>query len=252
MGANGLASPRDFETPVAAFDDDDDDDQVDEEEEEEINKDGGGGGSGGGRGHAHAHNLINNIIHITSHHHDASFTNSSESYSKPGKDFSVAAWWRVRRQRPYRYDLSKFCPMNAVAFDHPDPSIFTVLTCPGSVHSGGGPRPGAAVADFVVFPPRFNATSNTFRPPYYHRNCQTEFMGLISGQYEAKVDGGFLPGGASLHSCMTPHGPDAGTFERASAEGRATRRRSSGRAVTFMFEMVVQRRHRSRWRAVAG
>lgn len=145
--------------------------------------------------------------------------------------FNVVAWHG--NYVPYRYDLSKFCPMNAVSFDHPDPSIFTVLTCPGT-----GSRAGAAVADFVVFPPRINATTNTFRPPYYHRNSQTEFMGLISGQYEAKVDGGFLPGGASLHSCMTPHGPDAGTFERASAEGACDEATAIGSdALAFMFEM---------------
>ena len=45
--------------------------------------------------------------------------------------FNVVAWHG--NYTPYKYDLSKFCPMNAVAFDHPDPSIFTVLTCPSAI-----------------------------------------------------------------------------------------------------------------------
>lgn len=86
-----------------------------------------------------------------------------------------------------------------------DPSIFTVLTCPSE-------RPGVAVADFVIFPSRWTVAEHTFRPPYYHRNCMSEFMGLVRGVYEAKQEG-FLPGGGSLHSCMTPHGPDTTTFD---------------------------------------
>jgi len=87
---------------------------------------------------------------------------------------------------PFKYDLSRFCPMNAVAYDHPDPSIFTVLTVPSAT-------PGAAVADFVIFPPRWTVAEHTFKPPYYHRNCMNEFMGLIHGVYEGKQDG-FAPG----------------------------------------------------------
>jgi len=108
---------------------------------------------------------------------------------------------------PYKYDLSKFMVINAVAFDHADPSIFTVLTCPSS-------KPGVAIADFVIFPPRWCVQEHTFRPPWYHRNCMSEFMGLIYGAYDAKK--GFEPGGASLHSMMTPHGPDAKVFGEAS------------------------------------
>ena len=89
-----------------------------------------------------------------------------------------------------------------------DPSIFTVLTCPSH-------RPGTAIADFVIFPPRWGVADKTFRPPYYHRNCMSEFMGLITGHYEAKAEG-LRPGGATLHSMMTPHGPDAKCFEGAS------------------------------------
>ena len=126
-----------------------------------------------------------------------------------------------------RYDLADFCPMNAVNFDHPDPSIFTVLTCASQ-------EPGTAVADFVVFPPRWSVAENTFRPPYYHRNCMSEFMGLIHGEYEAKK-GGFLPGGASLHSCMSPHGPDTTTFEKASNQSEEPHH--IGRdTMAFMFE----------------
>jgi homogentisate 1,2-dioxygenase len=109
---------------------------------------------------------------------------------------------------PFKYTLSNFCPMNSVSFDHPDPSIFTVLTCPSA-------EPGVALVDFVIFPPRWSCAEHTFRPPYFHRNCMSEFMGLIQGAYEAKAKG-FLPGGASLHQCMTPHGPDSGAVEQAS------------------------------------
>jgi len=119
--------------------------------------------------------------------------------------FNVVAWHG--NYVPYKYDLKTFCPVNAVSFDHPDPSIFTVLTANSSI-------PGCAVADFVIFPPRWTVSQHTFRPPYYHRNSQNEFMGLIKGKYEAKQDC-FLPGGASLHLCMTPHGPDTATFESA-------------------------------------
>ncbi|KAL6196585.1 hypothetical protein ACLB2K_032199 [Fragaria x ananassa] len=103
------------------------------------------------------------------------------------------------------YDLTKFCPFNTVLFDHGDPSVNTVLTAPTD-------KPGVALLDFAIFPPRWLVAEHTFRPPYYHRNCMSEFMGLIYCGYEAKADG-FLPGGASLHSCMTPHGPDTKTYE---------------------------------------
>eukprot|EP00850_Spirogloea_muscicola_P007023 SM000034S12777 [mRNA] locus=s34:704050:707410:+ [translate_table: standard] len=141
--------------------------------------------------------------------------------------FNVVAWHG--NYTPYKYNLSRFCPMNAVAFDHPDPSIFTVLTCPSS-------RPGVAVVDFVVFPPRWTVAEHTFRPPYYHRNAMSEFMGLIRGVYEAKAEG-FLPGGASLHSCMTPHGPDTQTFETAVASaGESKPVKLSDDTLAFMFE----------------
>ncbi|GLV41670.1 homogentisate 12-dioxygenase [Carabus blaptoides fortunei] len=117
--------------------------------------------------------------------------------------FDVVAWHG--NYVPYKYDLTKFMVINTVSFDHCDPSIFTVLTCQSN-------KPGTAIADFVVFPPRWSVQEHTFRPPYYHRNCMSEFMGLILGRYEAK-EGGFYPGGATLHSAMTPHGPDVNCFE---------------------------------------
>jgi homogentisate 1,2-dioxygenase len=108
---------------------------------------------------------------------------------------------------PYRYDLGRFNTINTVSFDHPDPSIFTVLTSPSAV-------PGTANVDFVIFPPRWMVAEHTFRPPYYHRNVMNEFMGLIAGKYDAKEEG-FLPGGASLHNAFTGHGPDADAFCKA-------------------------------------
>lgn len=139
--------------------------------------------------------------------------------------FDVVGWHG--NYVPYKYDLARFMVINSVSFDHCDPSIFTVLTCPSN-------RPGTAIADFVVFPPRWSVQEHTFRPPYYHRNCMSEFMGLIFGRYEAK-EGGFLPGGASLHSMMTPHGPDHRCFEGASNAELKPERIADG-TQAFMFE----------------
>eukprot|EP00463_Aulacantha_scolymantha_P000061 TRINITY_DN1034_c0_g1_i1.p1 TRINITY_DN1034_c0_g1~~TRINITY_DN1034_c0_g1_i1.p1 ORF type:complete len:252 (+),score=37.21 TRINITY_DN1034_c0_g1_i1:407-1162(+) len=120
--------------------------------------------------------------------------------------FNVAAWHG--NYAPYKYNLKNYCALNSVTFDHIDPSIFTVLTCPSG-------KPGVACLDFVVFPPRWCVQNKTFRPPYYHRNTMMEFMGNIRGRYEAKPTG-FLPGGATLHSCMSGHGPASENFEKAS------------------------------------
>ncbi|MBV9075936.1 MAG: homogentisate 1,2-dioxygenase [Methylobacteriaceae bacterium] len=109
---------------------------------------------------------------------------------------------------PYKYDLRRFSPVGAILFDHPDPSIFTVLTAPSET-------PGTANVDFVIFPERWGVAENTFRPPWYHRNIMSEFMGLVYGVYDAKPEG-FVPGGVSLHNCMLPHGPDEQAFEHAS------------------------------------
>ncbi|UNG21009.1 homogentisate 1,2-dioxygenase [Stutzerimonas zhaodongensis] len=108
---------------------------------------------------------------------------------------------------PYKYDLRRFNTIGTVSFDHPDPSIFTVLTSPSAIH-------GMANIDFVIFPPRWMVAENTFRPPWFHRNLMNEFMGLIDGAYDAKADG-FSPGGASLHNCMSAHGPDHVSTEQA-------------------------------------
>ena len=127
---------------------------------------------------------------------------------------------------PYKYDLRNFMVINTVSFDHPDPSIFTVLTSPSTVS-------GTANCDFVIFPPRWMVAEDTFRPPWYHRNVMSEFMGLIHGVYDGKA-GGFQPGGASLHNCMTPHGPDGPTFEKATkAELKPARIEDT---MAFMFE----------------
>ncbi|MEC7172557.1 MAG: homogentisate 1,2-dioxygenase [Pseudomonadota bacterium] len=183
IGANCLANPRDFKTPVAAFEDSDT-----------------------------PHDLVIKwcgAFHVTRIGHSP---------------LDVVAWHG--NYVPYKYDLSRFCPMNSVAFDHPDPSIFTVLTVASATR-------GEAVADFVIFPPRWMVAENTFRPPWYHRNIMSEFMGLITGQYDAKEEG-FVPGGASLHNMMLPHGPDLDAFEKASNAELKPMKLSS--TMAFMFE----------------
>lgn len=139
--------------------------------------------------------------------------------------FDVVAWHG--NYVPYKYNLSNFMALNSVSFDHADPSIFCVLTCPSA-------RPGTAIADFIIFPPRWNVAENTFRPPYYHRNCMSEFMGLVYGAYEAKQSE-FQPGGATLHSMMTPHGPDYECFSKSSTT-KLTPQRVADNTMAFMFE----------------
>ena len=165
IGANGLANPRDFLTPVASYEDRD-------EPTELIAKFGG--------------NLW-----------------SAEMAHSP---MDVVAWHG--NYAPCKYDLRRFNAIGSISFDHPDPSIFLVL------HSASD-TPGVSNIDFVIFPPRVLAMQDTFRPPWFHRNIASEFMGLVQGAYDAKAEG-FAPGGASLHNCMTGHGPDAETFEKAS------------------------------------
>jgi homogentisate 1,2-dioxygenase len=183
IGANGLANPRDFLTPVAAFED--------LEEPSRLTVKWGGG------------------FHVC------------EFGQSP---LDVVAWHG--NYVPYKYDLRRFCPMNAVRFDHADPSIFTVLTAPTAVR-------GTANIDFVIFPERWVVAENTFRPPWYHVNLMSEFMGLIEGVYDAKP-GGFVPGGMSLHNSMLPHGPDAEAFEKASTADLEPVRQSG--TLAFMFE----------------
>ncbi len=119
--------------------------------------------------------------------------------------FDVVAW--RGNCAPYKYDLRRFNTMGSISYDHPDPSIFLVLQSVSDT-------PGVDNIDFVIFPPRWLTMTDTFRPPWYHRNVASEFMGLIHGVYDAKV-GGFVPGGSSLHNCMSAHGPDAASYERA-------------------------------------
>ena len=164
-GANGLASPRDFEAPVAWFEDV-------EAEHEIVQK-------------------FQGRLWRTAIDHSP---------------FDVVAWHG--NSAPLRYDLARFNTIGTVSFDHPDPSIFTVLTSPSEI-------PGTANCDFVIFPPRWMVAEDTFRPPWFHRNVMSEFMGLIHGAYDAKEGGGFEPGGASLHNQMNGHGPDAETHRRA-------------------------------------
>ncbi|HEX5086112.1 MAG TPA: homogentisate 1,2-dioxygenase [Blastocatellia bacterium] len=136
----------------------------------------------------------------------------------------VVAWHG--NYAPYKYDLARFNTINTVSFDHPDPSIFTVLTSPSDTQ-------GVANVDFVIFPPRWMVAEHTFRPPYFHRNVMSEFMGLIFGQYDAKEEG-FAPGGASLHNCMSAHGPDADAFEKAGEADLKPQRYEN--TLAFMFE----------------
>ncbi len=165
IGSNGLANPRDFLTPPAAF------------EEREG-----------------AFTLIQK--------HLGSLWQTTLGHSP----LDVVAWHG--NLVPWRYDLARFNAIGTVSFDHPDPSIFTVLTSPSDV-------PGRANADFVIFPPRWMVAEDTFRPPWFHRNVMSECMGLIHGAYDAKADG-FAPGGMSLHNLMAGHGPDLGSWQAAS------------------------------------
>jgi homogentisate 1,2-dioxygenase len=140
----------------------------------------------------------------------------------------VVAW--VGNSVPYKYDLARFNTINTVSYDHPDPSIFTVLTSQSE---------GVANTDFVIFPPRWMVAENTFRPPWYHRNLMSEFMGLIRGVYDAKEEG-FLPGGSSIHNCMSPHGPEASVFDQASKADLAPQRYENNLAFMFESRYVIE------------
>ena len=102
----------------------------------------------------------------------------------------VVAWHG--NYAPYRYDLRRFNTIGSISYDHPDPSIFLVLHSPSDT-------PGTSNMDFAIFPPRWLVAQNTFRPPWFHRNIASEFMGLVHGAYDAKAEG-FVPGG---HRCTT-------------------------------------------------
>lgn len=127
---------------------------------------------------------------------------------------------------PCKYDLARFMAVNTVSFDHADPSIFTVLTSPSG-------QPGVANCDFVIFPPRWQVAEHTFRPPWFHRNVMSELMGLVHGTYDARA-GGFLPGGVSLHNCLSAHGPDLASYERASSAELVPQKPEN--SLAFMWE----------------
>jgi homogentisate 1,2-dioxygenase len=141
-----------------------------------------------------------------------------------GSPFNVVAWHG--NLVPYVYDTRCFMTIGSISYDHPDPSIFTVLTSPSDT-------PGTANCDFVIFPPRWLVAEDTFRPPWYHRNVMSEFMGLVYGQYDAKPEG-FRPGGASLHNSMVPHGPDVEAYEKATRADLAPQKLDD--TLAFMFE----------------
>ncbi|MGQ4582535.1 homogentisate 1,2-dioxygenase [Lysobacter sp. F60174L2] len=166
IGSNGLANPRDFLTPQAAFEDVEGDFEL--------------------------------VAKFQGHLWRADIGHSP---------LDVAGWHG--NYAPYKYDLRRFNAIGSISFDHPDPSIFLVLHSPSDTV-------GTSNMDFAIFPPRWLVAQDTFRPPWFHRNIASEFMGLIHGAYDAKAEG-FVPGGASLHNCMTGHGPDAATFDKASA-----------------------------------
>ena len=184
IGANGLANPRDFRSPVARYEDVDGDFEL-------VAKFGG------------------------------------KLWTAPidHSPLDVVAWHG--NYAPYAYDLRTFNAIGSISYDHPDPSIFLVLQSQSDT-------PGVDTIDFVIFPPRILAAEHTFRPPWFHRNVASEFMGLIEGAYDAKAEG-FAPGGASLHNCMSGHGPDAESFEKASRADTSQVDRIRD-TMAFMFE----------------
>jgi homogentisate 1,2-dioxygenase len=185
IGSNGLANARDFQTPVAAYEDRDGD-----------------------------FSLV------------AKFQGNLWEAPIDHSPLDVVAWHG--NYAPYKYDLRRFNTIGSVSFDHPDPSIFLVLQAVTDT-------PGVDAIDFVIFPPRILVAQNTFRPPWFHRNVASEFMGLIEGVYDAKEGGGFVPGGASLHNSMSGHGPDADAFERATGADTSKPDYLAG-TMAFMFE----------------
>jgi homogentisate 1,2-dioxygenase len=182
IGANGLASERDFLAPVAAWEE---------------------------RAGAQVVQKFGGNLWAADYDHSP---------------LDVVAWHG--NYVPVKYDTARFMVLGTVSFDHPDPSIYTVLTSPSET-------PGLANADFVIFPPRWLVGEDTFRPPWFHRNIMSEFMGLVHGAYDAKAEG-FLPGGASLHNTFTSHGPDAETFARASTVDLAPEKLAG--TLAFMVE----------------
>jgi homogentisate 1,2-dioxygenase len=189
IGSNGLANPRDFLTPVAAYED---------------------------REGADSKQNFELIAKFQGHLWRAPIGHSP---------LDVVGWHG--NYAPYKYDLRRFNTIGSISYDHPDPSIFLVLHSPSDTH-------GTSNMDFVIFPPRWLVAEDTFRPPWFHRNVASEFMGLIHGEYDAKA-GGFVPGGASLHNSFSGHGPDAATFAKASAADTNKPNRIAD-TMAFMFE----------------
>jgi homogentisate 1,2-dioxygenase len=189
IGANCLANPRDFLTPVAAYED--------------------------RPGKA--------VLHVK-------WCGEMFATDIDQSPLDVVAWHG--NYAPYKYDLRTFSPVGAIGFDHPDPSIFTVMTSPSG-------EPGTANIDFVIFPERWMVAEDTFRPPWYHRNIMSEFMGLIYGVYDAKPEG-FVPGGFSLHNMMLPHGPDLPAYEQASTVELKPHKLTG--TMAFMFETRLPQR----------
>ena len=183
IGANGLANPRDFLSPCAAYEDQD---------------------------------APCELV--------AKFEGRLWATTLGHSPLDVVAW--RGNYLPCKYDLARFNTIGTVSFDHPDPSIFTVLTAPTDTA-------GTANCDFVIFPPRWVVAEHTFRPPFFHRNVMSEFMGLVNGAYDAKAEG-FLPGGMSLHNCLSAHGPDRATFDR--AIGAELKPQRIENTLAFMFE----------------
>jgi homogentisate 1,2-dioxygenase len=183
IGSNGLANPRDFLAPAAAYED------------------------------------VERPTQVVQKFHGALWATTPDH-----SPLDVAAWHGTLY--PYKYDLARFNTIGTVSFDHPDPSIFTVLTSPSDT-------PGTANADFVIFPPRWMVAEHTFRPPWFHRNVMSELMGLVTGAYDAKA-GGFAPGGISLHNCMSAHGPDVASWQGASSAELKPHKIDN--TLAFMFE----------------
>jgi homogentisate 1,2-dioxygenase len=183
IGANGLASERDFKAPQAAFEE-----------------------------RAHTVQVVEK------------FGGNLWAADYDHSPLDVVAWHG--NYAPYKYDTATFMVLGTVSFDHPDPSIYTVLTSPSEL-------PGLANADFVIFAPRWLVGEDTFRPPWFHRNVMSEYMGLVRGAYDAKAEG-FTPGGGSLHNTFASHGPDAETYEKASTA--ELRPQKLDDTLAFMFE----------------
>src|SRR5579859_2751534 len=189
IGSNGLANPRDFLSPVAAFED------------------------------------VERPVELVQ-----KFMGALWATELDHSPLDVVAWHG--NYAPYKYDLARFNTINTVSFDHPDPSIFTVLTSPSETS-------GTANVDFVIFPPRWMVAEHSFRPPWFHRNVMSEFMGLIHGQYDAKA-GGFAPGGASLHNSMSAHGPDVASHAKAVAAELTPHKIENTMAFMFEARWVLQ------------